>query len=214
MIGEWQWAALIALGIYHGVNPAMGWLFAVARGLQEQRRRAVYWSLLPIALGHEASVAVVVLLISGLQVVADPGPLRVAGALALIGFGLFKFLRPRSHPKWVGMRVSMPELGLWSFLMSTAHGAGLMLFPVVINLPHSHTEGTGVHTHGLADGGALLGSVAAVFLHTGAMLLAMAAVAVLVYEKIGVMILRKAWVNLDLIWAGAVVLAGVATLVT
>src|SRR5918992_1184808 len=131
---------LVVLGLYHGVNPAMGWLFAVALGLQERRRSAVLRALPFIAVGHEASVAVVVALVSGLQLVAAPDLLRIGGAAALIAFGAFKFLKPRSHPRWVGLRVSARELALWSFLMSTAHGAGLMLFPVLIGEP-SHAHG-------------------------------------------------------------------------
>src|SRR5438093_7022271 len=123
----------------------MGWLFAVALGLQERSRRAVLRALVPIAVGHEASLAVVVALVSGLQVVASEGVLRIAGALVLIGFGLYKFIRPRSHPRWVGMRIKAWELALWSFLMSSAHGAGLMLFPVLLGLPASAAAAATAH---------------------------------------------------------------------
>src|SRR3990170_3754082 len=120
---SWPWLAIIILGAWHGVNPAMGWLFAVARGLQEQRRSAVYLALLPIALGHAASVTLAVI---AFALVRDTAPalLRWAGVTALIAFGVFKLLRPRSHPRWVGMRVGAAELAFWSFLMSSAHGAG------------------------------------------------------------------------------------------
>jgi hypothetical protein len=207
----WPWLALAGLGAYHGLNPAMGWLFAVALGLQERSRRAVLRALLPIALGHEASIALVVLLVGGLELVAAPQVLRAAGALVLVLFGLYKFLRPRSHPRWVGMRVTPRELVLWSFLMSSAHGAGLMLFPVLLGLPaHEHAD----VLPAVALGGVAAQDVAAVLLHTLAMLLAMGAVAVLVYEKLGLGVLRRAWVNLDLVWAAAVVIAGAATLFT
>jgi hypothetical protein len=232
---EWApWVALGALGAYHGINPAMGWLFAVALGLQRRSRKAVLGALLPIALGHEASIALVVLLVSGLQFVAAPQVLRPLGAAALIGFGVYKFVKPRSHPRWVGMRVGGRDLALWSFLMSSAHGAGLMLFPIVLGLPsaeaagHVH-EGGMPHVHLFGARGGDLGTIAtwtsltgevlaegaaAVTVHTGAMLLAMAAVAVIVYERVGVAVLRRAWVNLDTIWAGAAVVAGVFTLFT
>jgi hypothetical protein len=207
----WPWLATLAvLGIYHGINPAMGWLFAVALGLQEGRRSAVLRALPLIALGHEASVGLVVLLVSGLQLVAAPDLLRIAGALALIGFGAYKFLKPRSHPRWVGLRVSARELALWSFLMSTAHGAGLMLFPVLIGLPgsggHSHTDGL--------TSASLATDVAAIGVHTVAMLVAMGLVAVLVYDKLGLGVLRRAWLNLDRVWASAVVAAGAVSLFT
>jgi hypothetical protein len=219
------WAALGLLGAYHGVNPAMGWLFAVALGLQQRSRRAVVRALVPIAVGHEASIALVVALVSGAQLVAAPQVLRPLGAAALIGFGLYKCLKPRSHPRWVGMRVGARDLALWSFLMSSAHGAGLMLVPILLGLPaaevagHRHEAGA-PHVHVLGSGAAGLTTLAlaqdalAVTVHTAAMLLAMAAVAVLVYEKLGVAVLRRAWVNFDALWAAAVVVAGVFTLFT
>ena len=207
----WPWAALGGLGAYHGLNPAMGWLFAVALGLQERRRSAVLRALPLIALGHEASVVLVVLLVTGLQFVAAPDVLRLVGALALIAFGAFKFMKPRSHPRWVGMRVSARELALWSFLMSTAHGAGLMLFPVLVGLP-----GTGGHDHAseVLSGVSAVTDVAAVLVHTTAMLVAMGLVAILVYDKLGLGVLRKAWLNLDRLWAVAVVGAGAMALFT
>jgi hypothetical protein len=216
MNAGWPWLALTLLGAYHGLNPGMGWLFAVARGLQERQRTAVLRSLLPIALGHAASIALVVLLLGGAQTVAPPRLVRVGGAVVLILFGVFKFLRPRAHPRWVGMgmRVGSGELALWSFLMATAHGAGLMLFPVLLALPppaagHAHgTHGAGIGAVSVAD------DAVAVLVHTLAMLLVMGAVAMVVYEKLGLAILRRAWLNLDLIWAIAIVAAGLFTLFT
>lgn len=209
---NWPWLALIGLGAYHGLNPAMGWLFAVALGLQERRRAAVVRALGPIALGHLASIALVVALVTGARLVVAPTALRVAGALALVAFGLYKFLRPRSHPRWVGMRVTGPELALWSFLMSSAHGAGLMLFPVLLDLPAAASAGA-LHEVPLATSSAVEGA-AAVLVHTLAMLAFMGAVALVVYDRVGLRVLRRAWVNLDLVWAGAVIAAGFATLFT
>jgi hypothetical protein len=221
MSGLWPWLTLALLGAYHGVNPGMGWLFAVARGLQDQRREAVLQSLVPIALGHAASIALVVALVGGVQTLAAPGPVRALGAVVLILFGIFKLLRPRSHPRWVGMRVGAGELAIWSFLMATAHGAGLMLFPVLLALPaaaHGAHAAGAPHAHGAAAiglGPASLGQdAAAVLVHTLAMLLVMGVVALVVYEKVGLAILRRAWVNLDLIWAVAIVAAGAFTLFT
>jgi hypothetical protein len=150
-------------------------------------------------------------LVRGAEALTAPEALRLAGAALLVLFGAYKFLRPRSHPRWVGMRVTPRELALWSFLMASAHGAGLMLVPVLLGL---HAE---AHPHSalpLLDAGSLAQDVAAVLVHTGAMLLAMAAVALLVYDKLGVGVLRKAWVNLDLLWAAAFVAVGVTTLFT
>ena len=205
----WPWLAIAGLGAFHGVNPAMGWLFAVALGLQERSRRALLRSLLPIALGHEAAVAVAVLGVAVLRVVAFDA-VRALGALVLVAFGLYKLLRPRSHPRWVGMRLSLRDLALWSFLMSSAHGAGLMLFPVLLGLP-GPAGGEDLANLAAAEAGALQ-AAGAVVVHTGAMLAVMAAVALLVYERLGVGVLRRAWINLDRLWASAVVVAGVATL--
>jgi hypothetical protein len=203
---NWPWLALVLLGVYHGINPAMGWLFAVALGLQRRSRNAVLGALVPIAIGHEASIAVVVALIAATQVLAISDLVRPVGAVALILFGLWKLRKPLSHPRWVGMRVSQRDLVVWSFLMSSAHGAGLMLFPIILGLPSvAHPEDpipTGVQ------------DLAAVFLPTAAMLITMGAIAVVVYERLGVAVLRRAWVNMDAIWAVAVVTAGVVTLFT
>ena len=217
--GAWVWVTLALLGAYHGINPGMGWLFAVSLGLQERSRRAVTGALLPIAVGHEAAVAVAVLVLGGVAATVPATALRVGGAVVLVGFGVWKLARPNRHPRWVGMRVNRRQLTLWSFLMSSAHGAGLMLFPLLIGLS-AGGDGSGGSGpgHDLASvavsGSSWLRDGAAVALHTAAMLVVMAAVAVVVYEKVGVGILRKAWVNLDLVWAGALVAAGVFTLFT
>src|ERR671916_518726 len=128
----WPYILLGLLGAYHGLNPAMGWLFAVALGMQERSRRAVIRSLWPIAVGHECSIALVAVLVVVLGVVADTQALHLGAGVALIAFGVFRFVRPRAHFRWTKLRVNRRELGWWSFLMSTAHGAGLMVAPVLI----------------------------------------------------------------------------------
>src|SRR5258708_23788728 len=127
----WPWATLALLGVYHGVNPGMGWLFAVGRGLQERRRSAVLGALLPIALGHELSIVLVVAAVVLTQTLVPPHTVRLAAALALVGFGVWTLARPRSHPRGFGMRVGVIGLAAWAFLMSSPHGAGLMLAPVL-----------------------------------------------------------------------------------
>ena len=210
--GAWPWLALALLGAYHGVNPAMGWLFAVALGLQEGQRRAVLQALLPLAFGHEAAIILAVLLVRGAAAVVTSDALRLGGAALLVTFGTYKFLRPRSHPRWVGMRVTPRELALWSFLMSSAHGAGLMLVPVLLGLRDaSHDHGGSLWA---LDQGNVAQDVLAVLVHGAAMLVTMAAVALLVYDRLGVDVLRKAWINVDLLWAAAFVVVGVATLFT
>ena len=212
----WPWIAVAMLGAYHGVDPSMGWLFAVALGLQEQRRAKVVAALLPIAIGHLLSVALIVGLIAAAMKPAS-GWLRPLGAAALIAFGLFRFWRPRAHPRWVAMRVNSAELAVWSFLMATAHGAGLMLFPILVDLHSASMMPLGHRSMTMAMSAdvslSITQAAAVVLMHTGAMLLVMGTVAFAVYEWIGLKILRSAWINLDAIWAGALIAAGALSFV-
>jgi hypothetical protein len=209
---------LAALGAYHGVNPAMGWLFAVSRGMQERTSRAVWRSLLPIAIGHEMSIALVALVVIGLAAVVDPAALHIGAAAVLLAFGVFRFLKPRAHFRWTAMRVSNRELTLWSFLMSTAHGAGLMVAPVLIGLQAGLARGhmAGDHHDDLAMVTTLSipQSALAIAVHVGTMLVVMGAIAVVVYEHVGLQVLRRAWLNTDRLWAAAFVLAAAITLVS
>jgi hypothetical protein len=204
------WLTLAALGVYHGVNPAMGWLFAVSRGMQERSRRAVLRSLVPIAIGHEASIALVALLVLGLSTTTDPKALRIGAAVVLVGFGIFRFAKPRAHFRWTTMRVSDRELGLWSFLMSTAHGAGLMVAPVILGLRAS--QGGGHDDMAMLASGPLDITAVGLAVHVGAMIVVMGAIAYFVYARVGLQILRRAWLNTEQVWAGAFVLAGLVTL--
>jgi len=209
--GAWPWLAVAALGAYHGIDPSMGWLFAVALGLQDRSRARVLWALVPIAIGHLIAIGLVVSIVAALQSVVAIEWLQPAGAVALILFGAFRFLRPRAHPRWVAMRVNFAELGLWSFLMASAHGAGLMLFPILLGLNTPAGPMRHMHHHmvALAPGASVAQALAVVLLHTGAMVVVMGTIALLVYEKLGLAILRSAWINLDTIWAGALLAAGV-----
>jgi hypothetical protein len=210
---------LAGLGAYHGLNPGMGWLFAVALGLQDKSRRAVLRALPPIALGHAASVAGVVALVGMTQVILSPSTLRVLSAAVILGFGAFRLLRAR-HPRWVGMQVGPRDLALWSFIMSSAHGAGLMLVPVLLwchpggtfqaALPGLVSAALITHVPFVPGPGFL---AAAVGTHTLGLLLAAGVVALLVYEKAALSVLRRAWVNLDLVWGLALLGAAVATLI-
>jgi len=200
------WAALAALGAYHGINPGMGWLFAVARGLQERKRSEVLLAVWPIAAGHEASIMAVLLATVALETVVAAHWLRLAaGAVLLLAAGAL-LLRRRLHPKVFGMRIGYGGLAGWSFLMSSAHGAGLMILPVFLGLTLSVREPALPATLGQA---LIAGAV-----HTGAMLAVMTAVAVVVYDRLGVGLLRRAWVNLDLVWAAALLVAALAVTFT
>jgi hypothetical protein len=212
----WPWLSLAALGAFHGVNPAMGWLFAVSLGLQERRLRAVIAALGPIALGHALAIALAGLAVGALGLVVPQRALLALGGAALLAFAVSKVITRFRHPRWVGMRVSSRELVLWSFLMASAHGAGLMLVPVLVGLrgegvssAQAHAEHLGHAAHQLPAGSdALLPALTAVGLHSVAMLAVAGVIAVVVYQKLGVEVLRRAWVNLDFIWVGALVVVG------
>ena len=217
MHGAWPWILVALLGAYHGLNPAMGWLFAVALGMQERDRGAVVRALPAIAIGHELSIGVVVVVVLGLGVLTDASALHLGAGISLIAFGLFRFIKPRAHFRWV-MRahVNRRELGWWSFLMSSAHGAGLMVAPVLIGAGAVDKAAASDHAVSAAQDGAfsIPASALAVTLHVAAMLAVMSVIALMVYDHVGVAVLKKAWINLDAVWAGAFVLAGVLTLFT
>ncbi|WP_425489469.1 hypothetical protein [Nonomuraea typhae] len=190
-------AAIVLLGAFHGLNPAMGWLFAVARGLQERSRGRMLASLPAIAAGHLASVALVAMVVAATGSLVTGSALAIGGGVLLVGFGLWRLLSER-HFRWAGMRLTLPQLAGWSFLMSSAHGAGLMLLPVF----------TGMHAHGHA----MTGGLGAAALHTLAMFAAAGLTAVLAYEAAGLTVLKRAWFNVDRMWAAALVVAGGITL--
>ncbi|MDP8977536.1 MAG: hypothetical protein M3N17_02955 [Actinomycetota bacterium] len=185
----------------------MGWLFAVALGLQERSRRAVLAAVPPIAAGHALAVVAALALLQVVRTAVSPRAVALATAATLVAFGVWRLVR-RRHPRWVGMRVRPRELALWSFVMASAHGAGLMLFPVLLAAAPADV---GHPATGLAAAAALGGAgdvLGATLVHTAAMLAMMAAVAVMVYDRLGVAVLRRAWVNLDVVWAAALVGAG------
>jgi hypothetical protein len=221
----WSWITLILLGSFHGMNPAMGWLFAVARGIQGRSTSAVTRSLAPIALGHAISIAVVAMTVWALGAVIPQEALMIAGGAAMVGFATWKVATRFRHRRWVGMQVTSRDLVAWSFLMATAHGAGLMLVPPLLALRSSevpsataHEGHAGHHAHHMpaaasaSDAEGLVVSLLAVGLHTVALFVVTGAIALLVYKKVGVDILRRAWINLDLIWIGALAAAGGITM--
>ncbi len=202
-------AMLMALGAFHGINPGMGWLFAVALGMQERRRGAVLRALVPLGAGHALAVAGTVGAALGIGFVFPLAWLRWPVSGVLVSLGVLRFVRHR-HPRWTGMRVSMGGLTVWSFLMATAHGAGLMVVPVFMgmSMPRAGEHAHHVHAAGVSPGAAFF----ATSLHAVGYLVVTAFVAMLVFEKLGVGILRRAWFNLDLIWSAALFATGTLTL--
>ena len=215
---NWPWIALLLLGAYHGLNPAMGWLFALSLGLQERRRSAVIGALVPIAIGHAAAITLTILALRFVQHFFPMNILKWGVASILITLGVYRLFRAR-HPRGAGMRVGARDLFVWSFLMASAHGAGLMLLPILMAQPMS------AMTHNMAGAMPLMPSLSnalslttiglAVLIHTASMLAVAGVLATLffeTYEKVGLRLLRHTWLNFDLLWAIALLVAGCVVL--
>ena len=206
-----DWPAFALLGAGHGINPAMGWLFAVALAMQERQGSRVWKAIGPLALGHLLAVGAALAMGGVLQGLVPPGFWRAGVAALLVAFGALRLLRPR-HPSYGGMRIGSAQLVIWSALMATAHGAGLMLLPFSMGAgtgsPHTALSGHATHAglgHGSTMDGVLMGSL----VHTASYLGVTTLIAAVVYHKAGVGFLRRAWVNLDVIWAAALIVTGV-----
>jgi hypothetical protein len=202
--------AILGLGVVHGINPGMGWLFAVGLGLQERERRAVWRALLPLALGHALAIAGAVAVGLAVGTVIPVSVLKWAVAAVLLLFGLDRVLRGR-HPRWVGMRVGARDLTVWSLLMASAHGAGLMVLPFILGTAGGAAGGAHAH-HAAAMAPSLpLQGVVATLLHSLGYLATTALVAAIVYEKLGLRLLGRLWINLDLVWGLALIATAVLT---
>jgi len=202
---------MLLLGAYHGINPGMGWLFAVALGMQERKGSAVARALVPIALGHALSIGIVVLAAAFLGMALPREAIRYPVAALLFGLGVFSMVR-HYHPRWVRMQVGFRDLTVWSFLMASAHGAGLMLLPVLlVSRPVEAADHIAGHHHTFAAASPLA-ALLATGVHTTAYLAVTGLIAWVVYSKLGVAVLRKAWLNLNLVWAAALVVTSLVTL--
>jgi hypothetical protein len=207
------WVTLFLLGCYHGINPGMGWLFAVALGFQERSSAAVFKAAVPLVLGHLVSVAAIVL-VATVAAAAFPRPVvHAAAAALLIGYGLYRLIRVR-HPRWVGMRIGFWGLVFWGFLMSSAHGAGLMLLPFVTPSRAASGSMPGMPAMAAPPYLGLGSSLAYVAVHTLGYVLTLSAIAYVVYAKIGVSFLRTGWLNVDAVWSVALVVTGIIAIFT
>ena len=212
-LGTISWPAFLLLGAGHGINPGMGWLFAVALWLQERQSRAVWRALPPLALGHALATGVVVAAAAAIGLVIPAAILRWLVAALLLGFGAWRLWRSR-HPRFGGMRASARDLAIWSFLMATAHGAGLMLLPFLVG---ASADGGAEHdshaAHAAVVAGEPLAGVYATVVHTIGYLVVTGVIALLVHRYFGLRLLRRAWINLDVIWAAALMATAVLMLV-
>jgi hypothetical protein len=205
----WPWLVLAGLGAFHGLNPAMGWLFAVALGLHRNSRVIVVQALPAIALGHALSIAIVAgaVVLAGIAIRAHA--LLAGSGILLIGWAIYHQLYGHRHRVRIGMRTGLAGLALWSFLMATAHGAGLMVLPALIPLCLADSP-----LGEIAAADSIGITLAAVGIHTAAMLVVTATMAIAVREWLGLALLRSAWINLDLIWTAGLALAGLALLLS
>jgi hypothetical protein len=194
MTDAWPWLALAGLGVFHGLNPAMGWLFAVALGMHRKNRRVCFVSILPIAAGHAASIAIFAGLLAATGYLIPPDHVRIAAAVLLLGWAAYHWRFGHRHRVRFGMQTGLWGLAVWSFLMATAHGAGIMLWPALMPLCVSPDAGSPVAS-----------AFAGVAVHTLAMLATTTTIAVIVYDRLGLAMLRHAWLNVDLIWTFALV---------
>jgi len=205
-----MWWLMLLLGAYHGINPGMGWLFAVALGMQQQTGRAVARALVPIAVGHAAAIGIVVLTAALLGFALPLMVVRYSVATLLLGLGIYSLVG-HHHPRWVRMRVGFRDLTVWSFLMASAHGAGLMVIPVLLG--SSTVEAADHSAAHLAAANPLTGLLATA-VHTSAYLTVTGVLAWVVYCKFGLALLRKTWFNFNLVWGVALVVTGIFTLLT
>ena len=211
-VGSTAWWLMLLLGAYHGINPGMGWLFAVALGLQEEKGSAVARALVPIAFGHALAVGSVVLAASFLGMAVPREAIRYPVAAVLFGLGIYSLVR-HHHPRWVRMQVGFRDLTVWSFLIASAHGAGLMVLPLLLGSSSVEAAEQMAGHHHTSAAASPVAALLATAVHTTAYLAVTGLVAWVVYSKLGLAILRKAWLNLNLVWAAALVVTSLVTLV-
>jgi hypothetical protein len=203
----WPWLALAGLGAFHGINPAMGWLFAVALAMHRKSRRVLWLSLIPIAIGHAVSIAAVAAAVVTFGLVVDRRLLEIAAGVFLLSWAVYFAVYGHRHRVRVGMQASMTGLGVWSFLMATAHGAGLMLVPFIIPLCLSASPSHEISAQSFPV------ALAAVGVHIAVILAVIAAISSIVYESVGVAFLRYGWINLDRFWIAALAVTGLILIV-
>jgi hypothetical protein len=208
-----DWKTMVLLGGYHGINPGMGWLFAVALGMQRGSARGVWNALPPIALGHAVAVGVVLVIAGLTQIVMPAEAVRAVVASLLTLLGLYRLWNHR-HPRFGGMQVGFRDLTVWSFLMASAHGAGLMLLPFLMASRPTLAAADHEHVHHIGAATANFGAVgiAALAIHTLAYFSVMTLAAWVVYRRLGLGLLRRTWLNMDWVWAGVLVVAGLIVL--
>jgi hypothetical protein len=208
----WLWLAVVASGLYHGVNPGMGWPLAVSAALMERSSHALLTALWPLAAGHFLAMLVVILPFALLVALVDwQHEIQIGASLLVIGFGIFRFV-DRRHPRALA-RIRPTQLGLWSFAVAIAHGAGLMLVPIYLGLCQASDIDNGHEAAGILINASLGMALLVAVVHATAMIAAGGCSALLVYRHLGLKFISRSWFNLDAIWAVSLILVGAIALV-
>ena len=206
------WLAVIASGLYHGLNPAMGWPLAVSAGMMEKSPRALVAALWALAAGHLLAMLLMILPFSLLvTLVYWQRQIRIGASLLVIGFGALRLVH-RRHPRAL-VRIKPTQLGLWSFAVAIAHGAGLMLAPIYLGLCRADELDRGHQAASTLMSASLRMAVLVSIIHTGAMIAAGGLIAWLVYRYLGLKFVARSWFNLDATWAITLILVGALSLV-
>jgi hypothetical protein len=201
------WLAVIASGVYHGINPGMGWPLAMSAGLMEKSSRALLAALVPLTAGHLLALLVVILPFSLLIALIEwQRQIRIGASLLVIGFGMVRFVNPR-HPRALA-RIRPAQLGLWSFAVAIAHGAGLMVAPIYLGLCRAAGLDSGHRSASALIGGNIGMALLVSAVHSLAMIAAGGCLAWLVYRHLSLKFLSRGWLNLDAAWAASLVLVG------
>jgi hypothetical protein len=208
----WLWLAIVASGLYHGLNPGMGWPLALSAGLMEKSSRALVAALWPLTLGHLLAMLVVILPFALLVALIEwQQQIQIGASLLVIGFGVFLLVN-RRHPR-VLARIRPTQLGLWSFAVAIAHGAGLMLVPIYLGLCRAADLDKGHEAAGALINANLGMAVLVSVVHSVAMIAAGGFLAWLVYRYLGLKFVSQSWFNLDATWASSLILVGALSLV-
>ena len=207
----WLWLAVVASGLYHGVNPGMGWPLAVSAGLMEKSARALVAAFWPLTIGHLLAMLLVILPFALLVTLVEwQRQVQIGASLLVIGFGVFRLVN-RRHPRALA-RIRPTQLGLWSFAVAIAHGAGLMLVPIYLGLCRAPGLDGGHEAEGALINASLSMAVLVSIVHTVAMMAAGGISAWLVYRYLGLKFVSRSWFNLDATWAISLVFVGVLSL--
>ena len=208
----WLWLAVIASGLYHGVNPGMGWPLAVSAGLMERSPRALVSALGPLAAGHLLAMLLVIMPFALLVALVEwQRTIQIGASLLVTAFGVYRLV-DRRHPRALA-RISPSQLGLWSFAVALAHGAALMLVPIYLGLCREVEMDAGHAAAGTLINANVSMAVLVAIVHATAMIAAGGCCAWLAYRYLGLKFISRSWFNLDATWAASLVLVGTIGLV-